>query len=233
MLQATRRTGEQGFTRLQHSHRLSASLLSRQCQRQHHGLAGYFAPALLLSAKAQSRNISTLRTRRDGTLQTGNGPHQLRFQSTETQKDSRRSSGAAGQLPPDLASSKREKDNSESTSSSQTTSTTHDRDGIATEKESSSSEKKASSASSQASTPAKASSSSTTVSKPKEPLLTRVWAKVKHEASHYWSGTKLLGKEIKISARLQMKLLRGKVLTRREKRQVRGNRRRTLAPTSY
>lgn len=59
-------------------------------------------------------------------------------------------------------------------------------------------------------------------SKIQQPLLTRVWTKVKHEASHYWSGTKLLGKEIRISARLQWKLLRGKQLTRREKRQVRG-----------
>jgi LETM1 and EF-hand domain-containing protein 1 len=50
--------------------------------------------------------------------------------------------------------------------------------------------------------------------------LTRAWATVKHEASHYWSGTKLLGKEIKISARLQWRLLNGKALTRREKRQV-------------
>lgn len=57
-------------------------------------------------------------------------------------------------------------------------------------------------------------------SKAKAPLATRIWAKVKHEAQHYWSGTKLLGKEIKISARLQLKLLRGKSLTRREKRQL-------------
>ena len=59
------------------------------------------------------------------------------------------------------------------------------------------------------------------VGKPKERLTTRVWKKIKHEANHYWNGTKLLGKEIKISARLQYKLLQGKSLTRREKRQVR------------
>lgn len=62
--------------------------------------------------------------------------------------------------------------------------------------------------------------SSKTSNKPAEPLTTRIWAKVKHEAQHYWAGSKLLGKEIRISARLQMKLLRGKSLTRREKRQV-------------
>ena len=48
-----------------------------------------------------------------------------------------------------------------------------------------------------------------------------MWKKIKHEANHYWNGTKLLGKEIKISSRLQYKLLQGKSLTRREKRQVR------------
>lgn len=49
----------------------------------------------------------------------------------------------------------------------------------------------------------------------------RAWATVKHEASHYWHGTKLLGKEIRLSAKYQVKLLRGKKLTRRERRQVR------------
>ena len=53
-----------------------------------------------------------------------------------------------------------------------------------------------------------------------EPLSTRVWGKVKHEAQHYWHGSKLLAKEIRISARLQARLLRGKTLTRRERRQL-------------
>ena len=51
-------------------------------------------------------------------------------------------------------------------------------------------------------------------------MMTRTWAKVKKEASHYWHGTKLLGKEIRISVRLQMRLLMGKKLTRREHRQL-------------
>lgn len=50
--------------------------------------------------------------------------------------------------------------------------------------------------------------------------LQRIWTTVKTEASHYWHGTKLLGKEIRISARLQGRLLAGKKLTRREHRQV-------------
>ncbi|RDX52670.1 LETM1-domain-containing protein [Lentinus brumalis] len=57
---------------------------------------------------------------------------------------------------------------------------------------------------------------------PKEeaPLATRVWKKVKHEAQHYWHGSKLLAAEVRISARLQWKLLHGETLTRRERRQL-------------
>ncbi|KAH9977368.1 LETM1-domain-containing protein [Lactifluus volemus] len=45
--------------------------------------------------------------------------------------------------------------------------------------------------------------------------------KVKYEAQHYWHGTKLLAKEVSISARLQKKILQGETLTRRERRQLR------------
>ncbi|KAI6032551.1 LETM1-like protein-domain-containing protein [Pisolithus marmoratus] len=57
---------------------------------------------------------------------------------------------------------------------------------------------------------------------PKEdaPLLTRVWKKVKHEAQHYWHGSKLLVSGVRISARLQWKILHGESLTRRERRQL-------------
>ncbi|KAH9857644.1 LETM1-domain-containing protein [Lenzites betulinus] len=57
---------------------------------------------------------------------------------------------------------------------------------------------------------------------PKEeaPLATRVWKKVKHEAQHYWHGSKLLAAEVRISSRLQWKLLHGETLTRRERRQL-------------
>ncbi|KAI0747640.1 LETM1-domain-containing protein [Daedaleopsis nitida] len=57
---------------------------------------------------------------------------------------------------------------------------------------------------------------------PKEeaPLATRVWKKVKHEAQHYWHGSKLLAAEVRISGRLQWKLLHGESLTRRERRQL-------------
>ena len=55
---------------------------------------------------------------------------------------------------------------------------------------------------------------------PKQPLMTRVWQKVKHEANHYWHGTKLLVSEVRISSRLQWKILQGETLTRRERRQV-------------
>ena len=59
------------------------------------------------------------------------------------------------------------------------------------------------------------------VGEPQKPLMTRVWAKVKHEAQHYWHGSKLLAKEVRISTRLQWKILHGESLTRRERRQVR------------
>ncbi|EIN08052.1 LETM1-domain-containing protein [Punctularia strigosozonata HHB-11173 SS5] len=55
---------------------------------------------------------------------------------------------------------------------------------------------------------------------PKQPLATRVWSKVKHEAAHYWNGSKLLVREVRISSRLQWKILQGEPLTRRERRQL-------------
>ncbi|GJN88466.1 hypothetical protein Rhopal_001432-T1 [Rhodotorula paludigena] len=57
-------------------------------------------------------------------------------------------------------------------------------------------------------------------SKEKGTRMQRIWAVVKKEALHYWHGTKLLGKEIRISARLLRKLVGGKKLTRREHRQL-------------
>jgi hypothetical protein len=63
-------------------------------------------------------------------------------------------------------------------------------------------------------------SKSTSLSEPQPPLVTRAWSKVKHEASHYWSGSKLLAKEVRIASRLQWKLLHGDSLTRRERRQL-------------
>jgi len=55
---------------------------------------------------------------------------------------------------------------------------------------------------------------------PTEPLGTRVWKRVKHEAQHYWHGSKLLVSEVRISSRLQWKILHGEALTRRERRQA-------------
>jgi LETM1 and EF-hand domain-containing protein 1 len=47
-----------------------------------------------------------------------------------------------------------------------------------------------------------------------------LWQKVKKEAVHYWDGTKLLGKEIRISFRLALKMAAGYELSRRESRQL-------------
>ncbi|AGO10022.1 AaceriAAR032Wp [[Ashbya] aceris (nom. inval.)] len=57
---------------------------------------------------------------------------------------------------------------------------------------------------------------SPTDSAPKPPL----WARVKHEAQHYWDGTKLLGLEMKISFKLVMKMSAGYELSRREMLQL-------------
>ncbi|KAF9116138.1 hypothetical protein BGX27_004721 [Mortierella sp. AM989] len=48
-----------------------------------------------------------------------------------------------------------------------------------------------------------------------------LWERFKNEMVHYWHGTKLLGKEIKISTKLAGRLLKGNKLTRREQRQLR------------
>ena len=47
-----------------------------------------------------------------------------------------------------------------------------------------------------------------------------IWDKVKHEAQHYWNGTKLLGYEMKVSTKLIIKLIAGYGLTRRESQQL-------------
>ncbi|EME43803.1 hypothetical protein DOTSEDRAFT_71589 [Dothistroma septosporum NZE10] len=47
-----------------------------------------------------------------------------------------------------------------------------------------------------------------------------IWQKVKHEAQHYWDGTKLLATEVKISSKLALKMAAGYELTRREHRQL-------------
>jgi len=55
---------------------------------------------------------------------------------------------------------------------------------------------------------------------PPAPLQTRIWKKVKHEAQHYWHGSKLLVSDVRIASKLQWKILHGDTLTRRERRQV-------------
>ncbi|OMH79576.1 LETM1 domain-containing protein mdm28, mitochondrial [Zancudomyces culisetae] len=58
------------------------------------------------------------------------------------------------------------------------------------------------------------------VTKQSETKKSTLWDKVKHEARHYWDGTKLFGKELKISTKLVIKVLAGNKLTRRENRQL-------------
>lgn len=47
------------------------------------------------------------------------------------------------------------------------------------------------------------------------------WENAKHEAHHYWVGTKLLGSEIMLCTRILRQVLEGEELTRREHRQLR------------
>ncbi|RKP26074.1 LETM1-like protein-domain-containing protein, partial [Syncephalis pseudoplumigaleata] len=58
---------------------------------------------------------------------------------------------------------------------------------------------------------------SATVVKPKKPLKQRI----KEELLHYWHGSKLLAKEVRISSKLLWHMLKGEQLTRREQRQLR------------
>lgn len=64
----------------------------------------------------------------------------------------------------------------------------------------------------------------TAVAKEKETANLTRWERIKRtvkkEALHYWHGTKLLAKEVRISAKLLAALLRGRKLTRREHRQL-------------
>lgn len=52
--------------------------------------------------------------------------------------------------------------------------------------------------------------------KPKKTL----WQRAKHEVVHYYNGFKLLYLEVKIAARMLWQILNGRVLSRRERRQV-------------
>ncbi|KAF7198484.1 LETM1 domain-containing protein mdm28, mitochondrial [Pseudocercospora fuligena] len=58
------------------------------------------------------------------------------------------------------------------------------------------------------------------VAKKEEKKKMTLWQKVKHEAQHYWDGTKLLATEVKISSKLALKMAAGYELTRREHRQL-------------
>ncbi|KAF8681002.1 LETM1-like protein [Rhizoctonia solani] len=50
--------------------------------------------------------------------------------------------------------------------------------------------------------------------------LAKAWVWIKHEANHYWDGSKLLAAEVRVSSKLLRKVLNGARLTRRERRQL-------------
>eukprot|EP01025_Chloroclados_australasicus_P055609 TRINITY_DN677_c0_g1_i1.p1 TRINITY_DN677_c0_g1~~TRINITY_DN677_c0_g1_i1.p1 ORF type:complete len:754 (-),score=86.80 TRINITY_DN677_c0_g1_i1:226-2487(-) len=47
-----------------------------------------------------------------------------------------------------------------------------------------------------------------------------MWKTIKHEAHHYWTGTKLLAYEVRVASKYVYKSLKGKELTRRERKQL-------------
>ena len=51
-------------------------------------------------------------------------------------------------------------------------------------------------------------------------MLSRMWVAIKHEAHHYWVGSKLLYAEFQISGRLLSQVIRGHALSRRERKQL-------------
>ncbi|KAH7343903.1 LETM1-like protein-domain-containing protein [Rhizoctonia solani] len=53
-----------------------------------------------------------------------------------------------------------------------------------------------------------------------EGRLAKAWVWIKHEANHYWDGSKLLAAEVRVSSKLLRKVLNGARLTRRERRQL-------------
>jgi LETM1 and EF-hand domain-containing protein 1, mitochondrial len=53
-----------------------------------------------------------------------------------------------------------------------------------------------------------------------EPKKLTLGQKIKKEVEHYWSGTKLLATEVKISSKLALKMAAGYELSRREHRQL-------------
>lgn len=60
-----------------------------------------------------------------------------------------------------------------------------------------------------------------------------LWERFKLEMIHYWHGTKLLGKEIRISTKLAGRVLQGSKLTRREQRQVNQKRATMISTVIY
>ena len=56
---------------------------------------------------------------------------------------------------------------------------------------------------------------------PVKARMTKVWGSVKKSAHHHWMGLKMLGVETRIASKYLIKLVRGKSLTRRERRQLR------------
>lgn len=140
--------------------------------------------------------------------------------------DTRGTSGSSGGPPPgfDLEKAKRPLPQ-ESQSKQSTSSKSESAEDVVVARQGATAVPKTDSVQSQsltelASEKAAAQADEKAVAKKGEKKLT-IWQKVKHEAAHYWDGTKLLATEVRISSKLALKMAAGYELTRRENRQVR------------
>ena len=66
----------------------------------------------------------------------------------------------------------------------------------------------------------KSATAAKTVANKKEEKKMTIGQRIKHELDHYWSGTKLLATEVRISSKLALKMAAGYELSRRENRQL-------------
>ena len=157
------------------------------------------------AAQGQQRNVST----------ETHSPDPKPFPLPTTPKQSQQPSSTARSPPPPMPPQPPRVDPPTNTSSDQSLSTDNLRTAAASPTESADATSLASQPSSKTLDKKEKDSSSDK----KDKKLT-IWQKVKKEANHYWDGTKLLGKEIRISFRLALKMAAGYELSRRESRQL-------------
>jgi LETM1 and EF-hand domain-containing protein 1, mitochondrial len=160
--------------------------------------------------RQQQRNVST------ETHSPDPKPFPLPTTTKQPNKNPSSTARSPSPPPPSLPSQQPRADPSQDPSSDQTVSADNLRTAAASPTESAD----ASSLPSQASSKSLDNKKEKDLSPDKKDKKLTLWQKVKKEANHYWDGTKLLGKEIRISFRLALKMAAGYELSRRESRQL-------------